>query len=80
MKKLSDRVIRKKEMGKLYQKQLEGIKGIELIPTDYEQTAPWFYDILCEDREGLMMYLKDKGIGTRPFIQRFMQNLHMIMI
>ena len=67
MKKLSDRVARKKEMGILYQKKLEGINGIELIPTDYEQNAPWFFDILCEDREGLMAYLKEKGIGTRPF-------------
>lgn len=67
MKKLPGRVARKKEMGKLYQKHLSEIKNIELIPTDYEQTAPWFFDILCDDREGLMVYLRERGIGTRPF-------------
>ena len=67
MKKLSDRVERKKEMGKLYEKYLTGVPGIELIPTDYADTAPWFFDILCDRRESLMEYLKENGIGSRPF-------------
>lgn len=67
MKKLPERVARKKEMGKLYEKYLSDINGIEMIPTDLEQTAPWFFDILCERREALMAYLKEKNIGSREF-------------
>lgn len=67
MKKLPARVLRKKEIGRLYEKGLGGISGVELIKTDLEQTAPWFFDILCEHRDKLAEYLKNKGIGTRPF-------------
>lgn len=67
MKKLPDRVKRKKEIGKLYWKLLENVPCVKLIPTDFEQTAPWFYDIFCKDREGLAGFLKERNIGTRPF-------------
>lgn len=67
MKKLSYRVKRKKQMGALYKSLLTGIDGIELIPTDLENTAPWFFDVLCDNRSELMSYLKDNGIGSRPF-------------
>ncbi len=67
MKKLQERVARKKEMQKLYERGLQGISGITLIETNAEETAPWFFDILCDDRENLMQCLKEKGIGTRPF-------------
>lgn len=67
MKKLPGRVERKKEMGRLYDKLLQGIPGVEVIPTNYENTPPWFFDILCERREELQAYLKENGIGTRPF-------------
>lgn len=68
MKKLPARVQRKKEMGKLYDSLLQGINGIKLIETNFENTAPWFYDILCKKREELIMFLKEeKGIGTRVF-------------
>lgn len=67
MKKLPKRVERKKELGMLYEKLLTGINGIELIMTDYENTAPWFFDILCQKREPLIEFLKKNNIGTRPF-------------
>jgi len=67
MKKLQDRVKRKREMGRKYYEELDDILGIELIDTDFEQTTPWFFDVLCEDRQGLMAFLKEKNIGTRPF-------------
>ena len=40
---------------------------MELIPTDLEETSPWFYDILADDREKLLEFLKDNGIGSRIF-------------
>lgn len=65
MKKLPDRVRRKKNMGRLYVSLLEGIPGVELVPTNYDDTALWFFDILCERREELAVYLRERGIGTR---------------
>ena len=67
MKKLAYRVERKKEIGKLYEKLLADVKEIEFIPTNYENTTPWFIDILVEDREGLKAYLKEHGVGSRDF-------------
>lgn len=54
-------------MGKLYDELLSGIPEIKLIPTNYQDTSPWFFDILCERREELQAYLKEAGIGTRVF-------------
>jgi len=67
MKKLPWRVERKKEIGKLYEILLKDIAQIEFIPTSYENTTPWFIDMMVEDRAKLMKYLKEKGIGTREF-------------
>ncbi len=67
MKKLSARLERKKTMGKIYDHFLYGIHGIEQIQTDYTQTAPWFFDILCDNRADLQKFLNEHGIGTRTF-------------
>lgn len=67
MKKLPKRIKKKKLLGTKYENELSGIKGVELIRTDLEQTSPWFFDILCENRDELMTYLRSKGVGTRPF-------------
>ena len=67
MKKLSGRVARKKEMAAVYEDNLKDIPGIELIKTDFEQTSPWFFDILCENRSELIKFLKEKNIGSREF-------------
>lgn len=67
MKKLPQRVVRKREMGCLYNKLLTGIPGIELLSTDLSETTPWFFDILCDRRSELIQYLKEKNIGSREF-------------
>ena len=67
MKKLPGRIARKKEMGKLYDSLLANVPGVELVPTNYEDTSPWFFDILCERREELQAFLKEKGVGSRIF-------------
>jgi perosamine synthetase len=48
---------------------LKDIEGIEFIETNLEDTAPWFIDILVakDQRDKLAEFLKEKGIGTRPF-------------
>jgi perosamine synthetase len=70
MKKLDWRVKRKKEMYRLYRDLLEDIEEIEFIDTNLEDTSPWFIDILVTDlkkRNELALFLKEKGIGSRPF-------------
>lgn len=67
MKKLPQRVVRKKEIGMLYEKLLKDLSQVEIIPTNYENTAPWFFDILVENREELIVFLNKCGVGTRPF-------------
>lgn len=70
MKKLPERVARKKEMGLLYERFLWGIKGVETVDIDYDNVPPWFIDILCEDRAELMVFLKKNNIGTRKLVRR----------
>lgn len=65
MKKIPERVARKKEIYSLYKKGLEGIKGIKLFDQDISCTTPWFYDCICEKRDDLQKFLKEKNIGTR---------------
>jgi len=67
MKKLDWRVKRKKEIGRLYEELLTGITGIEFIPTNYEDTVPWFFDILVDKRSELISYLRQNNIGSREF-------------
>lgn len=67
MKKLAYRVERKKEIFALYQKMLATCKQVTCIKTNLKETSPWFIDVLVEDREALIAYLKTNGIGSRPF-------------
>ena len=67
MKKLNWRINRKKQMWRLYTKLLKDTPGIELIPTNFKNTAPWFFDILVDGRKELKEYLIKRGIGTREF-------------
>jgi len=67
MKKLDWRVNRKKEMYKLYHDLLENVPKIEFIETNLKNTAPWYIDMLVEDRAALVSFLEERGIGTRPF-------------
>jgi len=60
-------VQRKKEMGRRYEEMLADVSGIELIPTDFGNTVPWFFDILAERRTELIAYLRQKNIGSREF-------------
>lgn len=70
MKKLAWRVERKNEIYKMYRDLLQDVEQIEFIETGLDDCSPWFIDILLDSKEikaGLISYLNDKGIGTRPF-------------
>lgn len=65
MKKLGDRIIRKKEIYELYKELLKGVEEIKLFENNSINTAPWFIDCVVSDRENLQKYLKENNIGTR---------------
>jgi perosamine synthetase len=79
MKKLVGRVQRKKDIYSRYLEGLADIAAIKLFANDAETTAPWFYDMLADNRSELMVHLKSKGIGTRvmypPINQQIAYNL-----
>lgn len=66
MKKLEERVVRKKAIFRLYRDLLASVHEVAFVPTDLEDTAPWFMDIVVPDREALIGSLRAAGIGTRP--------------
>ena len=65
MLKLPSRILRKKEIYKLYSKELSNVSEVNLIYNDIKYTAPWFIELLVKNRQGLIEYLKSKGIGSR---------------
>lgn len=66
MKKIKERVQKKKEILKWYREFLGNIPEVKFLDTA-EETVPWFIDILVDDRERLKKHLADKGIATRDF-------------
>lgn len=65
MKKMPWRVERKKDILRLYIKNLSLVKEIQFFDQDLSFTSPWFIDVLADNRDELIKFLKDKGIGTR---------------
>lgn len=69
MKKLPQRVQRKKEMYTLYHRLLSPLPAVRFISTNLQDVSPWFIDILVDAnvRDALVDFLKENGIGSRPF-------------
>jgi perosamine synthetase len=74
LERLSVFVDRKREMGALYTKLLEGMPGLQLPleATEYARNIYWVYGIVLEDDIGFdateaMRRLGAAGVGTRPF-------------
>lgn len=65
MKKLPWRIERKKEILRRYQGHLSAVKEVSFFEQDLSCTSPWFMDILAENRNELVKYLKECGIGSR---------------
>lgn len=65
MEKLPGRIKRKKEVYQLYVSELSALNKIEFIPTELQETAPWFIDIYVEEPDKLSAFLKERNIGTR---------------
>ena len=70
MKKLKQRILKKKKLYKFYEECLHGINQIEFIDTDLKNTTIWSADILLKSqkqKEKLMAYLSKRNIETRIF-------------
>ena len=67
MKKLDERVKRKKEMFALYQERLDHVEQVSFLPTNLNEVPPWFIDVLVPDPPALKEYMAERGIGSRPF-------------
>jgi perosamine synthetase len=65
MRKLPERIIRKKEIWHQYRDELRSCPGIKLFEHNLEHCTPWFIDCLAENRNELANFLKGRGIGTR---------------
>lgn len=71
---LARNVALKRQIGKLYNKHLAGLKGatLPLASTPYADNIYWVYTIVLDaehplDADGAMAALAEAGIGTRPF-------------
>lgn len=65
MKKLPDRIKRKKEILIRYMENLADIEEIEFFEQDLSYTTPWFIDVKAKNRDDLAIFLKNNNIGTR---------------
>jgi perosamine synthetase len=63
MKKLKERVIRMKEIHDLYYNNLKELNIIK--ETNYDGWIPWFIDIIVDNRDDLINFLKIHNIQTR---------------
>ena len=75
MNKLSERVIRKKEIWKLYYKLLNNIEQIKLFEHDLNNTAPWFIDCLVENKHS-WLFLRIRELGQELCILRLIGKRH----
>lgn len=70
IRKLKERIARKKEIFQLYEELLSPINKIEFVQTDLKKITPWMMDIILKTkklRNSLIEYLKQKNIETRIF-------------
>jgi len=65
MKKLQWRVERKKKILRMYQTLLKDVSEVSFFKQDLTITTPWFIDAFVDNREELIVFLKENNIGTR---------------
>ncbi len=74
LEKLDEFIIRKRQIGNLYNNLLQGVEGIilPLSSSNYAENIYWVYGIVLKETTGMnaaeaMKKLSEMGIGTRPF-------------
>lgn len=70
MKKLDERILKKKETFNMYRELLSNISKVEFIDTDLKRITPWMVDIILKNkknRTNLINFLKKRNIETRIY-------------
>ncbi len=72
LERIDEFVARKREIGRLYTEKLKDLPHLTLPlnRTEYAENIYWIYGIVLDrekDVQPIMNFLKEKGIGTRPF-------------
>ena len=70
LERIEDILEKRRKIEEIYNKKLEGVKGITLLP---KRNVLWMYDILAEDKENLQKFLEEVGIETRQFFKAMSQ-------
>ncbi len=65
MKKLKQRIDRKKEIYNLYVDCLKDLDQIKIFENNNKTTSPWFIDSVVSNRQKLIVHLEKNNIGTR---------------
>lgn len=66
LEQIDDILATRKRIEQYYDEGLSGAEGITRMPP---RDVLWMYDLLAEDRDGLMAHLRRDGIETRHFFQ-----------
>ncbi len=67
LKKVEDRITSVNRIYSRYTKGLKELSFLKIIPVNVSLgEVPLFIEVLCEQRNRLMEYLKEKGVQTRP--------------
>jgi len=64
LKKVDDFIAARREICLAYDKAFENLDHFKVIPADWNNTSPFIYVLLCDNRRKAMDYLKGAGIGT----------------
>lgn len=72
LEKISEHIVKKREIGKLYNEALQDIQGFQLPlkQTEYAENIYWVYGLVAETEQQqlkIVQKLNEAKIGTRPF-------------
>jgi len=66
LERLDEFLQKRKQIEGWYNEELKNVPQITLMPS---REGVWVYDILAEDKQGLMDYLEEEGVETRNFFK-----------
>jgi perosamine synthetase len=67
LRKLPERIEKKREIFRWYQQELSSVLAVTIPPMDLRETVPWFVDMLHSERAALQAHLESAAIETRRF-------------
>ncbi len=68
LSKVSSRIAQVLAVYDKYEKALDEFPFVRLLPVDYSKgEVPLYIEVLCDERQRLVEFLRERGIQTRPF-------------